>query len=287
MEKNQTSHESVNQSTSKEIPSSTVCRSAMIHQSLKPITAKLSSAEDILPLRTHYRQEANCQIVHDSIHRREGWTRSYLLDVGGVAVGFGSIAIGGPWKDKPTAFEFYLLPEHGSRAFELFEVFLTASGARYFEVQTSDVLLTVMLHTYGREITSEKIVFQDRLTTYLSANGGVLRRVTPEEEIRLCQQRRQGGGEWIVEVEGTLAAKGGVLFHYNPPYGDIYMEVAEPFRQRGLGSYLVQELKRECYELGAIPCARCNPTNTASRNCLQRAGFVPFAHILNGIIANA
>ena len=86
-------------------------------------------------------------------------------------------------------------------------------------------------------------------------------------------------------VDGAVAAKGGILFHYNPPYGDIYMEVMEKFRKHGLGSYLVQELKRECYKLGAIPCARCDPTNVVSRKTLQRAGFVPFAHILNGILA--
>ncbi len=26
-----------------------------------------------------------------------------------------------------------------------------------------------------------------------------------------------------------LTIPGGILFHYNEPYGDIYMEVAEPF----------------------------------------------------------
>jgi len=60
------------------------------------------------------------------------------------------------------------------------------------------------------------------------------------------------------------------------------MEVIEAFRRRGLGSYLVQELKRACYELGAVPGARCSPTNIASRRTLQRAGFVPFAQILIG-----
>ncbi len=251
------------------------------------IQAKLSSAESILPLRTRYLEEANCQIVHDSIHRREGWTVSYLIEMNGVAAGFGSMAIAGPWKDKPAIFEFYVLPVHRTQAFEFFEAFLAASSARFFEVQTSDVLLTVMLHTYGREIVSEKIVFHDKLTTCLPANGATLRRSTAEEEIRLCQERRQGGGEWLLEIDGATAATGGILFHYNRPYGDIYMEVTEPFRKRGLGAYLVQELKRECYELGAIPCARCSPKNIASRNTLQRAGFVPFAHILNGNIAAA
>ena len=247
--------------------------------------AKLSSTEDVLPLRARYRQEMNCQIVHDSIHRREGWTLSYLLEAGGVALGFGSVAIGGPWKDKPTVFEFYVLSEHRSRAFDLFEGFLAASGARFFEVQTNDVLPTVMALTYGCDIGTEKVVFHDKLTTAHPANGAVLRRETSEEEIQACLERRQGGGEWVLELNGALAAKGGVLFHYNRPYGDIYMEVMEPFRRRGLGSYLVQELKRACYQLGAIPAARCDPTNVASRRTLQRAGFVPFAHILAGSIA--
>ncbi|MCM3900905.1 MAG: GNAT family N-acetyltransferase [Pyrinomonadaceae bacterium] len=249
------------------------------------VQAKLSSTNDVLPLRTRYREEMNCQIVHDSIHRREGWTLSYLLDVGDITVGFGSVAIGGPWKDKPTVFEFYVLPEHRSREFVLFEAFLEASGAGFFEVQTNDVLSTVMALTYGRDIVTEKIVFHDKLTTAHHPNGAILRRVTTEEEIRTCLELRQGGGEWLLEIDATVAATGGILFHYNRPYGDIYMEVTEPFRRRGLGSYLVQELKRVCYELGAIPCARCNSTNIASRRTLQRAGFVPIAHILVGSIA--
>ena len=64
------------------------------------------------------------------------------------------------------------------------------------------------------------------------------------------------------------------------------MEAVEPFRRQGFGSYLVQELKRCAYELGSIPCARCNPDNVASRETLQKAGLIPFAHILNGSIRN-
>jgi GNAT superfamily N-acetyltransferase len=139
-----------------------------------------------------------------------------------------------------------------------------------------------MLHTYGREIVSEKIVFHDRHTTSLPANDTILRCVTAEEEIQQCQRQRQGGGEWLLEFDGNTVAKGGILFHYNRPYGDIYMEVMEPHRRRGFGSFLVQELKRESYKRGAIPCARCSPTNISSRQTLQRAGFVPFAHILLG-----
>jgi len=249
--------------------------------------AILSSAAEIAAFRKQYRQEMNCQIVHDSIHRRAGWTITYVLETGGTPVGYGSVALGGPWKDKPALFEFYVAPEQRARAFALFEALLSASGAGFMEIQSNDTLLAVMLHTYAREIESEKIVFRDKLTTSLPAPGARLRCVTSDEDAKVHIEQRQGGTEWVLDLEGQVVGQGGILFHYNRPYGDIYMEVAEPFRRRGLGSYFVQELKRVAYELGAIPCARCSPTNVASRQTLQRAGFVPYAHMLTGVVGQA
>ena len=249
---------------------------------MSSIRVRPCSTAEVAPFRTRHRQEMNCQIVHDSIHRRPGWTTSYLLELEGAPVGFGTVAIGGPWENKPTVFEFYLLPEQRTRAFALFEAFASASDFRFFEVQSNDRLLAVMLHAHGKEMTSEKIVFHDGATTNLPAGGARLRRLTSEDEIREALEQRQGGGEWVLDVGEETAATGGILFHYNRPYGDIYMDVKEPFRRRGLGAYLVQELKRICYELGAVPGARCNPANIASRQTLQKAGFVPFCHILLG-----
>lgn len=251
------------------------------------LQARLSTAQEILPLRTRYRAEMNCQITKDSIHSRAGWTLMYLLEADGVSAGFGTVAIAGPWTDKPTFIEFYLLPEYRTRAFDLFESFLVAGKPSFLEVQSNDVLATVMALTYGQGIATESIVFHDQQTTMLQASGATLRCLTPEDDIRDSMQRRQGGGEWLLELDGTEVGKGGILFHYNRPYGDIYMEINTPFRRRGFGSYLVQELKRIAYTLGAIPAARCNPTNVASRKTLQRAGFVPYAHILNGSLAPA
>src|SRR6187399_2846663 len=106
----------------------------------------LSTAHAVLPVRTRYRQEMNCQIVKDSIHTRDGWTLTYALGLAHALVGFGTVAIAGPWQDKPTILEFYILPEHRSRAFDLFEAFLAASGARQMEIQSSDLLLAAMFH---------------------------------------------------------------------------------------------------------------------------------------------
>ena len=229
----------------------------------------VESAE-ILPWRELYREEMKCQIVHDSLHRREGWTQAYLLELGGETAGYGSIVTGGPWAGTRTIFEYYVAEKYRSRFFEAFEALMAASGADAIETQTNDVILTAMLHTWAHDVVSEKIIFEDKLTTNYRASDALLRKREPE-------------GDWmLLEVGGEVAATGGILYHYNRPYGDIWMEVAEPFRMRGYGTYLVQELKRICYEGGSVPCARCNTDNVASRKTLQRAGFVPCAHILAG-----
>jgi GNAT superfamily N-acetyltransferase len=250
-----------------------------------PIVAAPSDSAGVLPLREDYRREMNCQIVHDSIHRRNGWSKTYLLSVGGAAAGFGSIAIAGPWTDKPTVFEFYVLPEHRSRAFDLFEALVAASGARFIVTQSSNVLQAVMLYTFARDITADAILFHDRATTTLPSMGAELHRTMPDDEIRSCMDRCDGGPEFTLTLDGATVATGGILFHYNRPYGDIYMDVVEAHRRRGFGAYLVQELKRVAYEFGSIPAARTNSANIPSRKTLQKAGFVPCANILNGTIA--
>ena len=244
--------------------------------------ARAASLEDIQPWREMYRLEMSCQIIHDSIHDRPGWTNEYLLIAGGATVGYGSIAVAGPWKEKPTVYEFYVVPHHRLHVFDLFRVLLAASGAVLIEVQSNDSLITVMLHAFAEHVTSESVLFHDKLTTAHSPPGATFRSATSAE----AQDVPTGELKWygVVELEGTVAATGGILFHYNRPYGDIYMEVAEPFRNRGLGSFLVQELKRVCYEGGYVPGARCNPANVASRKTLQKAGFVPCGHILNGSV---
>ena len=233
-------------------------------------TVRMVEVKEILPWRELYRQEMNCQIIHDSLHARDGWTQPYLIELAGEAAGYGSIVVGGPWAGTRTLFEFFVLEQQRSRFFEAFEALRSASGADAIETQTNDVMLTAILHTWAHDVASEKIIFEDKLATAYRVPGAVLRKREPE-------------GDWmLLEMGGELAARGGILYHYNRPYGDIWMEVAEAFRGRGFGTYLVQELKRICYEGGSVPCARCNTSNVASRKTLQKAGFVPRAHILVG-----
>ena len=143
-----------------------------------------------------------------------------------------------------------------------------------------------LLFDCAAEFKSETILFHDARTTELALEGVTFRKVTEPDRERIFPHKLEGVGDWLLEAQGEIVATGGVYTHYNPPYGDISMEVNEPFRRRGFGSYLVQELKRTSYEMGKIPAARCNLSNVASRATLQKAGFLPCARILHGVLSS-
>jgi GNAT superfamily N-acetyltransferase len=244
------------------------------------ITAQTCELDSILSLRDMYRLEMICQIIHDSIHSRSGWTQEYALMIDGKQVGYGSVAIAGPWTKAPSLYEFFVASPYRLKVFELFAALRKACGAMRMEIQSNDVLTTTMFHTYAKNVEAESVLFKDDVNTNLVPDGAIFRTATAADGLDISEGQLPWHG--VVELEGAVAATGGILFHYNRPYGDIYMEVREEFRRRGFGSFMVQELKRVCYEGGFIPGARCSPANIASQRTLQRAGFVPYAHILVG-----
>jgi hypothetical protein len=131
-----------------------------------PVESRQVEPSDIEGLRDLYRQEMCCQVIHDSIHTRPGWSKEYLLSEDGKGVGYGSIAVGGPWREKPTVYEFFVLNQARSRVFDLFESLRASSKATMIETQSNDALLTVMLHAFARDVSSESILFHDKLTTW-------------------------------------------------------------------------------------------------------------------------
>jgi GNAT superfamily N-acetyltransferase len=237
--------------------------------------------EEILPLRELYRHEMNCQIVHDSLPGR-GFGKLFLLRIDGRVAGYGFV-MGYRGEPKDLIREFYLLPRYRGSALALFRQLIATSQARRIEAQTNDVLLTLMLYDFATEITSDTVVFHDALTTGFILPVATFREVTDADKERIFEHKVEPLGEWLVEDAGAVVATGGIALHYNLPFGDIYMEVDEPYRRRGFGSYLIQELKRVCYEMGRIPAARCNVGNAASRASLQKAGLLPCARILSAV----
>jgi len=241
------------------------------------IEVRKTEVSEVTSFRELYRNEAACQIVHDSSIAR-GFTNPYLILTNGRLAGYAAVFT----KHYPgRVMEFYTFPQCRAYALEMFDALLEASSATEIEAQTNMVLGSEMLFTFGTNIAAESILFADFVTTDLPGPKAGFRLREPGDKIS------NGGepeGDWVLEVDGAVVANGGYLCHYNPPYGDIYMETSESFRKMGYGSLLVQELKRLCYENGKKPGARCNPTNFASQKTLEKAGFRHCGFMLAGNI---
>lgn len=229
---------------------------------------------DVRNLRELYRHELNCQIIRDSFLAR-GLADPYLIHVDGRIAGYGALS---NKYDKGRIVEFHTLTHVRSAALPMFHELLATSKATHVEAQTNAPLMMLMLMDCATNITAEKVLFRDALVTNLASPRGQFRQATALD----FPGQPEPGGDWGIEVDGKLVAWGGFLTHYNPPYGDLYMEVAEPARQKGFGSFLLQEVKKKCYEAGLKPAARCNANNAASRRTLEKAGMLPCGHLLFG-----
>lgn len=241
------------------------------------IQIRRAEYQDIEPLRELYRQEANCQIVHDATLRR-GLADAYLILVDGRLAGYAGVR---NQHDPGQLIEYYLLPHLRSGALPIFRDVLAFTQATRLEAQTNMPLMLLMLYDCGVNIQRGAVLFEDASTTHLPCADGIFRPIAPDELATLFPHTEEPVGNYGLEVNNTIVATGGYFTHYNPPYGDIYMEVAPGERRQGYGSYLVQEIKRVAYESGRKPSARCGPQNMASRRTLQRAGFLPCGYLLS------
>jgi GNAT superfamily N-acetyltransferase len=242
------------------------------------IRVEITEHPTIESMRGLFRQEANCQIIYDSFFSR-GLADYYLIQVEGRTGGYGAVS---NKYDKGRLVEFYTLPQIRRLALPMFRELLAASHATSISAQTNIPLMLMMLYDCAKNIATEKILFEDALTTQLACPNGFFRHSEPEEAGTIFPHSQEPVGDWVIEANGAIVATGGFLCHYNPPYGDIYMEVAESARLQGYGGYLVQELKRVCYEAGKKPAARCSPDNAGSRRTLEKAGLLPCGRMLVG-----
>ncbi len=232
----------------------------------------------IQPLRSLFLQETNFQIRYHACHER-GWTDSYLLTMDDMEIGYGAIK-GQEIADRDTVFEFYTIPPFRKISHLVFRELLATARASYIECQSNDVLMSAMLFEFSQNINAEVVLFEDYAVTQHGIAGVVFR--PREENDIIFEHKVEPVGEYVLELEGEVVATGGFMLHYNMPFADLYMEVIESQRERGLGSFIIQELKKECYLAGRVPAARCSIQNKASRSTLIKAGLKVAGFMLKG-----
>jgi GNAT superfamily N-acetyltransferase len=242
-----------------------------------------SELKEILPLRKLFLEENYFQIRYNACHERN-WSNSYLFTLDASPIGYGSIKGKDDLKDRDTIFEFFIIAQYRSLASQIFSELIKASGAAYVESQSNELLSSHMLYEFGQDIRSDVILFKDGVATEWNIPNTIFRLRAQEDVI--FHHSLEPVGEYVLEQNGRIVATGGFLKHYNFPFADLYMEVDEDYRNKGLGSFLLQEIKKECYKSGREPAARCSIQNKASQATLLKAGLVVAGFILEGVIKN-
>ena len=236
---------------------------------------------DIQPLRELFLKENQFQIRYDSCHTR-GWSDSYLIFDANEPIGYGSVKGKEDLAHRDTVFEFYLLPPFRNTCGDIFQKLAIISKAKYVETQSNEFLLTSMLFEYTENIYSDVILFEDASETTFELPDLTFRKKNPENDRHW--NRNSELGQFVLDKAGEIVGTGGFLTHYNFPFADLYMEVKQEFRGKGFGSYILQELKKECYKSGRIPAARCNISNPASKATLLKSGMKVCGYMLSGKI---
>lgn len=238
---------------------------------------------DILHLREMYLKETSFQVRYDSCHFRN-WSDSYLIKDDGVDIGYGSIKGLNDLSLRDTIFEFYLIKKYRNKADILFSKLISECEARFIECQTNDLILPHLTYEFAENISSDTILFDDQSTTTHHFENTGLRKRQAEDEIFEGTGSPEDAGEYVLEKDGKLVASGGFLLHYNFPFADLYMEVKKEHRHRGLGAFVLQEIKKVCYASGRTPAARCSIKNKASKAALIKAGMGICGYMLKGEI---
>jgi len=245
---------------------------------MNPIATRCSLPE-ILPYRDLYLQAMNCQVRYNACHER-GWTDSYLLQLDGLNIGYGSIKGKDNLSDRDCIFEFFLLPAYRRFAVSAFQTLIKNSSASFIECQSNDPFLPPLFHEFAENTRSDVVLFNDAYLTELVCPGVEFRSIQDFDEV--FQHEFEPQGSHVLLQNGEVVATGGFLLHYNRPFADLYMEVRADQRRKGLGSYLIQELKKVCYQAGRVPAARTGWLNKASKACLQKAGMGVCGVMLEG-----
>lgn len=244
------------------------------------LTVIKTELAEILSFRNLYLQENNFQIRYNACHER-GWTDSYLLKMNNLPVGYGSVK-GQEISDRDSIFEFYITPPYRKMASRIFPELIYKSKAIFIECQSNDLLLSTILYEFAENIHSNVILFEEDVMTNYQIPG-VIFRARREGDI-MQGLRPEDLGHYVLENGGVIVATGGFLLHYNMPFADLYMEVSADCQGKGFGSYILQEIKKECYRAGRVPAARCNIVNKASKATLLKAGFKVAGYMLLGTI---
>ena len=190
---------------------------------------------------------------------------------------------------------FHLVEQYRARAQELFRWILATYGIEHAIASTIEPLYFSVCLDVQQSMTPHSYLFRDskRIEFASGSNESSLRKAAQSEFddlVHFYRANTKGSGDWIegflqkrldrdelyvLHDRQTLVATGECIpSQQQPPYADLGMVVDQSHRGRGLGSFMLVQLKQRCYEAGWKPICSCAAENLASKKAIEKAGFI-------------
>lgn len=190
---------------------------------------------------------------------------------------------------------FYLVERYQVRAQDVFRWIVSTCDIQQAITSTIEPLFFSLCLDLQSSVAVHSYLFRDhqRAEPVSALSNSSFRKANKTELddlLRFYRANTEGSGEWIegflqerlkheelfvLYERQTLVATGECIpSQRQPPYADLGMVVAQAYRGRGLGSFMLIQLKQYCYETGWKPICSCTADNRASQKAIEKAGFI-------------
>ncbi len=202
---------------------------------------------------------------------------------------------------------FHLSANYQAHAQEIFAWIVSTYNIQQAITSTIEPFYFSLCLSIQESITPHSYLFRDnkRIEPLSDLSNSSFRTAENRELddiVRFYHTNTEGSGEWIEEFlqerikhkelfvwyhEQTLVATGECIpSSKQKPYADLGMVVAQSQRGQGLGSSMLIQLKKHCYEAGLQPICSCTADNLASKKAIEKAGFISEHSMVNVLFSS-
>lgn len=190
---------------------------------------------------------------------------------------------------------FHVVEPYRAQAQEIFRWVVSMYGIQQAMTSTIEPLYCSLCQALQRSSTLQNYLFRDHQRIEGSSDPGTssFRKADKTELadlVRFYRANTEGSGGWIEgflderlkreelfvlsDGQSVVATGECIPSQSQPPYADLGMVVAQAYRGRGLGSFMLIQMKHHAYAAGWKPICSCAASNRASKKAIERAGFI-------------
>ncbi len=188
-----------------------------------------------------------------------------------------------------TLVQFHVSKEYYTYAAEIFEYLIKSDIVENAAVSTKETEFLSLCLDYQRSTKVHSYLFTDNkrikyeLDGFKTLSFRLAKTVDIDTIKNKCDAAFDGYYEDLIEndqifvlyEEDSLLGIGEFrISKSNEQFGDIGMIVAEEYRRKGVGTYIITKLKEHCFNNKLMPMAGCDITNIASKKTLEKSGFI-------------